>query len=307
MKYPQIHQALQEGTRLLAGQGIASPAYEALLLLAHAMGNDRAHLVGHEGDRLAPQVLRRYHSLLRRRTSGTPFAYLLGEWEFWGLPFMVNRHVLIPRPESELLVELAASEHQRLRTLRGRVAFVDVGTGSGCIIISLACELPASPAGGRATSHTPHAAFFACDSSAQALARARANARRHGVGRLVSFHRGDLLLPLKIRIERSRNVRWVFLANLPYLSNQQYKRTAPEVKREPKRALLGGRDGLKHYRTLLEQLAECAPRACTVFLEIDPLQKTKIAGLVRRSFPQSTVSFHRDLAGRIRVAQFTAT
>lgn len=260
------------------------------MLLAHVLGVDQAHLLAHPNPRLNPWQRWRYRRLLGRRAAGWPVAYLLGERWFYGRPFYVSRHVLIPRPETEALVEATCELASRIRP--GLV--VDVGTGSGCVAVTLAAELGVP--------------VVATDVSRRALAVARRNARRHGVADLITFFHGNLLGPIRTDVAPQRlcNSRpTILIANLPYLPADH---PAGQTPFEPRGALYGGgADGLGLIRTLVDECrveARLAPTA--LVLEIDPRQAAAVRDLLESRMPTGHVAIQNDLAGLPRVATWQA-
>ena len=297
----------------------ASPVLDAEVLLSFVLKKPKEFLYGHPDFKLSEIQDSKFRILIRKRANHWPVAYLTGHKEFFGLDLLVTKDVLVPRPETELLVELAL-ERLKIRDLRFK-NIVEVGTGSGNIIISLVIQ-----------SEARNLRFFATDTSAKALAVARRNARRHGVAK-IKFLRGNLLAPvLQATIYNLRPI--LIVANLPYLTEKQY-RANPDLKHEPKRALVGGKDGMKYFREIFEQLhtflpspgvgrvAACLParqggrersqspfdsaqgqNGITILIEHDPGQKGKLKKLISQHFPQAEVKFHKDLAGRFRVCSF---
>ncbi len=253
---------------------------DAEILLGSVLRRDRTWLLSHDDQRLSLLSARAFARLCDRRRRGTPTAYLTGTKEFFGLSFRVTSAVLIPRPESELLVETALA---RL-PLSSRSLVADIGTGSGCLAVALAC-------------HRRHVRVIALDQSAAALAVARANARQHGVAARVDCRRGDLLTPLR-RGEHPA----IIVANLPYLRVAEARR--PALRFEPRAALAAGADGLSHYRRLFAQLASLPERPKIIICEIAPRQ----AGAFRRFAKalNARVEVLRDLAGKSRVVSLTA-
>lgn len=250
---------------------------DAELLLLHILGKDKAWLMAHLDEDLAANTAARYLELLERRSKGEPVQYITGETEFYGLPFRVTRDVLIPRPETEHLVE-------RIQLLAGRFAaprIVDVGTGSGAIAVALA-------------HHLPHAQITAVDLSAPALAIAEENAKRNGVA--VRFLEGDLLAP--VAGERFDLV----VSNPPYVPSADRATLSVEVRDyEPALALFAGEDGLEVYRSLIPAAFDALNPGGLVVLEIGYGQSPAITGLLARSgFEQ--IEFIPDLQGIPRVA-----
>ena len=272
-------------------------------LLAHVLRKPREWVLAHPDAHLRPAHRRRFASLLRRRAAGEPLAYLLGEQWFYGRPFAVNHSVLIPRPETELMIELALIRIRELTAYSLQLTALDIGTGSGCIAVTLAAEFP-------------RAAVIATDSSSDALRVARANARRHAVASRITFLRGDLLKPLLnkrrsglLRPDRSVGARndttLLVLANLPYLTTSEWRALPRSIRaHEPRAALDGGPDGLAAFRQLLTQLRnafQISDFRFQMLLEIDPRRKRALVALIRKHLPNWEASWHRDLAGRYRV------
>jgi release factor glutamine methyltransferase len=208
-----------------ADEGIASARLEAQLLLAHVLGCTRTQLYTGFDKPLAEAELAGYRELIRRRLGGEPVAYLVGEHEFWGLPFFVDANVLVPRPDTETVIEVArATRADRAAPCR----VLDLCTGSGAIAVSLARELGC-------------ARVVATELSEPAVALARRNAERNGVSDRVDVRLGDLWLP--VAGERFD----LIAANPPYIASAVIATLAPEVRREPRLALDGGTDGMAFY------------------------------------------------------------
>lgn len=251
------------------------PVNEGELLLAHVLGQDRAWVLAHPDLRTTRPQRRRFAALLNQRRRGTPIPYLLGYREFFGRRFSVNKHVLIPRPESEHLVEAAI----RLIPKKRRRTIADIGTGSGCLAVTLAAECQ-------------RLNVMATDNSVLALRVARANAQTHGVQTRIQFYRGHLLEPLIRRGIRPD----LILANLPYLTPKEYL----VVSAEPKNALVSGSDGLALFKTLFRQLNRAAWPVPLV-LEIHPPRLGQVVQLARRLLPGLEATIERDLSERARV------
>lgn len=212
-------------TQRFTDAGIAGARLEAQLLLAHVLGCSRVQLYTGFDKPLAEPELAAYRALIKRRLGGESVSYLLGEQEFWGLPFHVSEHVLVPRPDTETLIEVA----RELRTDRAAPCrILDLCTGSGAIAIALAKELPA-------------ATVVATEVSPDAAAIAVKNAARNGVADRVDIRVGDLFAP--VAGERFDLV----VSNPPYIASAVIPTLSPEVRREPQLALDGGADGLQFY------------------------------------------------------------
>lgn len=242
-------------------------ALDRELLLASAIKKDRSFLLAHPEYELTPTQERRFKQWTSQREAHEPLAYILGEKEFYGLLFSVNRFTLIPRPETELLVETA------LQILYGKknnkkIAVIDVGTGSGCILISIVKNFLTKK------NSTLPISFFATDISLRALNLAKKNATRHGVRKEISFVQSHLFKAIEKKLSSFDEV--ILLANLPYLSQKIYTEAAPTVRDfEPQTALLSGVDGLDHYRELLQEISDLQlSRKVDFLLEISPEQAT---------------------------------
>lgn len=259
---------------------------ETDLLLSFLLGKSREFILTHPEKNINPSTLRKLQSAEKKRLTGWPIAYLTGRKEFYGLDFRVSPAVLVPRPESELLVEYAIEAAQK----KEKPLIIDVGTGSGAIIISLARELKKI-----APKVFRSASFSAIDISSDALAVARENAKRRRLDKKISFYRGDLLSPLKNKLN---DKDLIITANLPYLTPAQIK-NSPTISREPRLALDGGPDGLKYYRRLFGQLAKSKCRSLSLACEIDPSQARAICRLAK--ILKGDIEIQKDLAGRKRV------
>ena len=217
----------------LGGSGVPSAFRESSLLLRTLLGLEEAELLAHDLDPVPPAVESAFRGLVERRAAGTPVAYLTGEREFWGRRFRVDRRVLIPRPESEHLVEIALG-----LSLVATPLVIDVGTGSGCLAVTLACERPAWR-------------LLATDRSPAALVVAGANASRHGVSSRVARVASDLLASLDARSAD------LVLANLPYIAPEDAAELSVEVRdHEPAAALFAPNRGLALLERLLAEGAE---------------------------------------------------
>lgn len=273
-----VGDALRASTLRLAPVGDGAP-HDASLLLGHVLGRDRAWLMAHRDDPIDPAARGRNDALVRRRASGEPLAYVLGEAWFFGRRFEVDGAVLVPRPETELLVEAALSEiTARRRRGASLVRACDVGTGSGAIAVTLALEDAAL----RVT---------ASDVSAAALAVAQRNADAAGVGARIRFVAGDLAEPL-VPLRPFD----VIVANLPYVPTSDIPPAPDAVGFEPRVAVDGGADGLVLYRRLTAALpALAAPGACA-FFEAAPGTIEPLAALVA-AVPGAHVEIGEDYAG----------
>jgi release factor glutamine methyltransferase len=259
------------------------PQLEAELLLTELRQCDRTTLFAHPEWELGRVQIRRYAEAVRRRTEGTPLPYITGHIEFFGLEFAVAPAVLIPRPETELLVERAMNWLQRHPSRR----IADIGTGSGCIAVTLAVMQQAL-----------HIA--AGDISAAALAVAQTNAQRHGVAARVTCIQADLLTPFTGPLD-------LILSNPPYVADPEWEQLPDSVRQEPRSALLAGPQGLDLIRRLLSQARHrLAPGGC-MLVEIGEEQKNAVQALAQTAFPKASINVLPDLAGKPRLLEVIST
>lgn len=284
-----IGEALAASIAALAAAGVEDPRLDAEVMLAEAIGWERARLVAEPEAEVLPPVGRRFGEMLRRRLRREPVAYIIGRKGFRHLELSVDRRVLIPRPETELLVEVA------LELRPGRV--LDVGTGSGAIALAVADELP-------------ECEVVATDTSSAALEVARANAERLGLAERVRFFEGTLPLDGASLSTAGLQTRPggvdLILANLPYIAERDWPSLQPEVTEwEPREALLAGSDGLDAYRAFIPGCGRALIRypvqsSTTLAVEVGEGQAAAVAELFRAA-GFGAVETRRDLAGIERV------
>jgi release factor glutamine methyltransferase len=266
-----VAQTLADGTALLHDSS-ASPRADALLLLAHVLNRGREWLVAHGDATPTLEETEAFQRLSAERCRGVPVAYLLGSAGFYGREFLVNENVLVPRPETEHLVEEA------LRFIGNRpLRVLDVGIGSGAIACSIAAESRAIVCG--------------TDISPAAIAIAKENARRLGVAERCHFFAGDLTEP--VSAERFDLV----VANLPYVPTAEIADKPDPVAYEPREALDGGPDGLALYRRLLETLAPLVNPNALILLEAAPPTLPGLAAIAKTALPHCSITVGRDYAG----------
>lgn len=276
-------EALRRGVVALRAHGVEDAELEAEVLLRHVLQLDRAYLFLRLPDELGAEQHEAYERLIARRVAHTPTAYLTERREFYSLSFAVGPGVLIPRPETEHVVEAALEAGRALLTVRERVTLVDAGTGSGAIALAVAKHLPALR-------------VLATDNSRAALAIADLNAKRLRLAGRVTFLQGDLLEPVPEPVE-------IITANLPYIPTAVWASLPPEIRdHEPREALDGGEDGLHVIdRLLIQARAHLSPGA-VVILEIQYDQAAALTALVEDRLPGAAVEIRKDLAGHDRVA-----
>jgi release factor glutamine methyltransferase len=288
---------LREGSERLRASGSESARLDAELLLADAIGVGRTVIVAHVGASVAPEAVARYRASIERRAAGEPVAYIRGIKEFYGLAFAVDRRALIPRPETERLVELAEAEIRRRLASREGVAepirVVDVGTGSGAIIVALAVAV-------RRLGALDAVDLLGTDASDDALALARENAVGHAVAEVIEFERSDLLIDDAVAERGPFNL---VLANLPYVRRDVVPSLPIASSFEPRLALDGGDDGLEVIERLLHQLPDRLATGGLALLEIGADQGDLIVERSRNVLAGWRCAVNTDLAGLPRVAR----
>jgi release factor glutamine methyltransferase len=262
--------------------GISYGWLDAEVLLAHVLRSSRERLHSHPERRLTAEQRRQLSRLTRRRAARVPVPYLVGEREFYGHMLAVRPGVLIPRPETELLVELAI-DWLRAHPQARRV--IDLGTGSGAVAIALAKAVP-------------HIRVEARDVSARALRVAAENIARHRLRRRITTVKANLL--------RGAVPVDVILANLPYIPDALRRVRPKELDYEPAVALDGGKDGLDLIRAALAQAPAALKPGGLVLFECDPAQVRRVVRLAQQHWPVAQVSVHKDLAGLDRVVRIQA-
>jgi release factor glutamine methyltransferase len=286
-----IKNALEQGARAInraaTQQEQTSAMLDAQVLLAHVLHVERATLYTYPERMLTTEQEQQFRMLIKRREQGEPVAYLTGHKEFYGLDFLVDRRVLIPRPETELLVETALGLVRSMLST-GRVPIVaDIGTGCGAIPITLAVQEP----------RLPH--LYASDISAEALDVAYLNCQRHHVEQRIRLLHGDLLAPIPEPID-------LLTANLPYVGTTEMNLLTSDVRAyEPNLALFGGPYGLDLLRRLLIETKQSnilASKAALV-LEIGYQQREPLTEVIHELWPQASTTFKKDYAGWDRILE----
>ena len=279
-----VKETLQAGERYLREAGVGSARLDAELLLGKVLGAGKEKLYLDFDRTLQPMEERRFRELLLRRGRREPLAYILGEKEFWSLDFIVTPDVLVPRPETERLVEATLDIISNWRQ-GAAMRVLDLGTGSGAIAVSLAKE-------------RSDLELWATDISIQALEIARVNALLHDASRRIRFRAGDLFGPVE------ELTRWfqVLVSNPPYVTQSEMDNLPPEVREwEPRLALCGGSDGLDFYRRIIQEGPLYLAEEGFVALEIGAGMAEAVYRLFVAAGCYSTPSVYQDLAGRDRV------
>jgi len=295
-------EALQWANNKLRKASVDSPMLDAEILLAYSLDTSKAWLFAHFADKLKTHQEEKFFELINRREDREPVAYLVSKKAFYGRDFVVDKHVLIPRPETETMIELAIKTLAHIDPERTLIA--DLGTGSGAIAVTLAAE-----------TNLP---VIGVDIDGAALEIAKKNAASLVPETAVDFQAGNLADPI-IRIFKTirgqTNVQTssvypfktlLLTANLPYLSEVRMDNLQEEVRHEPELALRAGADGLDAYWELFRQLRtdrKILPRELIVFIEIDPEQRQAAEKLILHNFPSAKLETHKDLHGDDRVIE----
>jgi release factor glutamine methyltransferase len=271
-----VSEALKQGTKALASIS-ETPSLDSQLLLAYALKRKKEWVLAHLEHHLSTSELTTFEEYLGRMVSGEALPYLLGSWEFYGRSFHVAADVLIPRPETELLIENALGflrSHPKVKLC------ADIGTGSGCIAISLALEIP-------------DLQVIAVDISPSAIDVARENTRKHGIEDRVTLIVSDLLQSFDFHFS-------LICANLPYIPSERLQRLAV-AEREPVLALDGGMDGLAVIRRLTHELPQWLLPGGRALLEVDSSHAHVLAGELTSMYSSVRTDVLKDLSGRDRI------
>ncbi len=268
-----IKNLISQATKELSGV-TPTALLDCELLLAFILGEKREYLMAHDDEEVSPEDEKLFWSYVERVRNGEPIAYVIGEKEFFELDFFVDRRVLIPRPETELLVEKVLE----FLDLKGGRKIIDVGTGSGCIGVAIARNLPGNEE------------IHMVDISEEALAVARMNAERHGVEDRVQLYQSDLL-------EEADDYYDVIAANLPYIGETKHRFVAENTEKfEPALALFGGEDGLRLYEKMFQQIEEREIGFKFLIGEFGFEQSEDLEKLLTKYF-DGRFEIHSDLAG----------
>jgi release factor glutamine methyltransferase len=276
----RLGELIGSATRTLAAAAIETPGIDARRLAAAATGMGAAELIARPEQVVGSDARYLLAEMLRRRCAGEPVSRILGEREFFGRAFAISPATLDPRPDSETLIE-GALEFVEQKDWRARpLRVLDIGTGSGALLVTLLCELPL-------------ATGLGTDVSVQALAVAQANARRHGVAERASLERRDALVGVSGPFD-------LVVCNPPYIATAEIAQLAPEVRDfDPRAALDGGADGLDMYRRIIPALAHVISSGWIGF-EVGAGQAHTVAGLLHHAVTGSRLRYRKDLGGHER-------
>ncbi|MFZ3090452.1 MAG: peptide chain release factor N(5)-glutamine methyltransferase [Nitrospirota bacterium] len=288
----EIYDALRWAEEYLKGLGVPDPLAEAEYLLAHILKCRRVDLFINRNRLLEEEEIECFKKFIKKRSEREPSQYITGEVEFRGIIFKVTKDVLIPRPETEFLVEEAAKivrEQESRVKGHGSWVIVDICTGSGCIAVSMAKEIP-------------DIKVYATDISEKALFVAKENAKRHGAEDRIIFLQGNFLEPLKDRgLEGKIDI---ILSNPPYVSEKDMEKLQPEIKDyEPLLALYGGEGGLDSYRTIIPEALNYLRKGGYLILEIGYGQAEGVKKLFAQNPAYSKIEIIKDLSGIERVVK----
>ena len=279
-----VREIIQRCHHELEAIGIPDARLEAEVMVMNVMRMPRQDLFAHQEDEATTQHEQDIQGILDRRRAREPLAYILGYREFYGINLLVNSDVMVPRPETETMVE-----HALFMALMGmesaQLVIADVGTGAGAIAINLAIHIPA-------------ARIYAVDLTDPVLNVANYNIRSHNVADRVTLCQGDLLEPVPEKVD-------LIVANLPYIPSARIPALQPEVQWEPRAALDGGEDGLDLVRRMMDQATAKLNDQGIILLELDPEQMPAASEIALQNFPEATVSVEQDLARRDRILVVT--
>lgn len=268
----------QATARLIAANVVDAPQLTAVVILVHALNITRTQLLARSDETLTPEQLVRFQTDLARVVNGEPLAYVVGHREFYDLDLITDRRALIPRPETECLIEYALARFAD----HPAPVIADVGTGCGAIAITLA-------------KHLPRARVIATDLSADAIELAHTNASRNEVEAHIDFRVGDLLEPIAEPLD-------LLAANLPYIDDKDWPFLAKTIRgHEPRMAFLGGPDGLDLVRRMLHDAPRIVRSGSLILMEIGAYQGEDVTAIARQSFPNARISIKPDYAGLDRL------
>ena len=277
----RLREAWERSRKRLERASIPDAGIEAGVLLRNALGIDRATFHASPERELSEEDAEAFERTVQRRIEGEPLAYITGHREFYGLDFVVSPDVLVPRQETEFLIE-AVLEYARSRPVdEESLTISDIGTGSGCIAVALGA-------------HLPKATVYATDVSLEALRVAGENIRRHGLEGRVHLRHGDLFEALDGPVD-------VVVSNPPYLSTEEAADLPADVQREPRVALIAGTDGMDVLQRLIVRAREYVKPGGVLAMEIDPGRLGAVERLVERTYADSDITVVKDHAGLERV------
>lgn len=281
-----IKDLLSVSIEFLKNKNIESPRLCAEVLLAHQLNTERLKLYLDYDQPVCEKDLNQYRSMIKRLIDNEPVQYITGRQEFWSMDLIVNSSVLIPRPETEILVEQAIRIYNtEYIDTNPHISVLDIGTGSGAIAIAIARELE-------------NAKIFAVDISAQAIATAKLNAVKHGLEDRIGFYEGNLLEPF----EKNCQYFDIIISNPPYVTTEDYELLPEKIKNfEPKLALESGKDGLSHIGPILEKAPSFLNPGGWLMLEMDPRQTDSAVKIISDSNEYTSGLIVKDYSNKDRI------
>lgn len=292
----KIGELLKSGIKELKKEKINTARIDCEMILSEILRKDKSFLYIHPEKKLTAKQAVFFEKQISKRIKGWPIAYLIKYKEFYGLKFKVNKHTLVPRPETEILIDSAFNFLFDFKNNK-KINVYDIGTGSGCIILSFANRLKQN------INSFCNFKFIGIDISPKALETAKLNAQKLKLKKDIKFIKGDLLSPIK---KFNNNEIHVFLANLPYLTKNQIINSS-SIKKEPKMALDGGIKGIKYYRKLIQQIKKLYKNNFIFWaiFEIDPKQAKTLKNIIQSEFGYINLNFIKDYSGKIRFLKFS--
>jgi len=286
-----IPEVLKLAQQILKPMKNLSSHLDAEVLLCFVIKKEKEFLYTHPEYQLTKKQTTEYTKLLKRRSKNEPIAYLVGHKEFYGLDFIVNKNVLIPRPDTEIMIEEVL---KKINSLNTKFNLIDIGTGSGCIPITIA----------HLSKDNKNIKIFASDISTSAIKIANQNAKNNKVK--INFLKGNLLTSVLKNEILDTQIPLIITANLPYLTAKQIKKEQ-SIQQEPYLALYGGTNGLVLYKKLLDQIKKLSLKQAIpfIFLEIDPSQTIKIQKLIKKILPLGSVEIKKDFGNKNRLVIIT--
>lgn len=288
-----IKDKIKETSKILDKSKTKSYQLEAELIISFVLKMNREQLIINDYQEITKKQNNQINALIKKRIAEEPLAYLLKNKNFYNLNFLVNKDTLIPRPESELIIDQVIQEIKTIINNRKEKIIIDIGTGSGCLIISLAHNLKQN-----------NIKYFGIDISSPALKIAQKNCQKYQLNKTIKFISGNLLEPIIKNINKKEKLYIIILANLPYLTKKEIKES-PSIKKEPYIALYGGIDGLRYYRELLTQIKKIKTpyNNISIYQEISPWQKNLLKDLTKKKLGlyNPKIKIIKDLTKRDRL------
>lgn len=291
-----IQEIFKKSVGLLKSENINNAELDAEILICFYLKKDKAWLYSNLLHKLSGAEQASINKAIIQRMNNIPISYITKNKEFYKLNFHINKNVLIPRPETEMIVNEVIKITQKNKN---KTNIVDIGVGSGAIIVSIAKNIKKKNVG-----------FLGIDISKKALYVSRKNAAMHQVDKKINFIYGKTLNPLlkKYRLKKLNNSSLIITANLPYLTSKQVK-NEKSIQYEPKIALISGKDGLNDYRLFFNQLKQLASKIknekTTIIIEFDPSQTKKLLKIIKLNLPKAVVKTKKDLCGLDRIMIIT--